>query len=386
MAVGARAGGYDRYSDDTGDEEEEKSAYRNSQAPPPADRPRYDWQEVGNADVLVPREAEFPLGVVHFLGGAGVGVFPRNSYGALLTALADNGFLIIATRVPLNEFNHQELACDVARDFRLAYREVESLYGRSAARRIPLFGLGHSLGAKVHVLLNSYPEVSDVAKRRKANVLVSFNNFKAKDSVPFLNELRSLGGSMGDFGPIGDNLSGIAKAVAGLPVMGGIATQGLSLAGEWAPKAAAAVGSALSDVPQEFKPSPEATWSLVEDQYSVRNNLVLQFKRDTIDQSPRLAETLFTRFGGDGELKYSRLDGTHVTPNTPDLRDTRLARDWANGAGLGPESSDFVEGGAKIAASAAITELDELIATVTNYLRSQSLWVRRDGLWDSDEM
>lgn len=77
------------------------------------------------------------------------------------------GFLIIATRVPLNEFNHQELACDVARDFRLAYREVESLYGRSAARRIPLFGLGHSLGAKVHVLLNSYPEVSDVAKRRK---------------------------------------------------------------------------------------------------------------------------------------------------------------------------------------------------------------------------
>lgn len=91
MAVGARAGGYDRYSDDTGDEEEEKSAYRNSQAPPPADRPRYDWQEVGNADVLVPREAEFPLGVVHFLGGAGVGVFPRNSYGALLTALADNG-------------------------------------------------------------------------------------------------------------------------------------------------------------------------------------------------------------------------------------------------------------------------------------------------------
>lgn len=46
----------------------------------------------------------------------------------------------------------------------------------------------------------------------------------------------------------------------------------------------------------------------------------------------------------------------------------------------------FTQGGAKIAASAAITELDELIATVTNYLRSQSLWVRRDGLWDSDEM
>lgn len=45
-----------------------------------------------------------------------------------------------------------------------------------------------------------------------------------------------------------------------------------------------------------------------------------------------------------------------------------------------------IQGGAKIAASTAITELDDLIATVTNYLKSQSLWVRREGRWDSDEM
>lgn len=75
--------------------------------------------------------------------------------------------MVVATRVRLNEFNHDELACDVARDFRVAYRDVEALYGRAAMRRIPLFGVGHSLGAKVHVLLNCYPEVVDVAKRRK---------------------------------------------------------------------------------------------------------------------------------------------------------------------------------------------------------------------------
>lgn len=46
----------------------------------------------------------------------------------------------------------------------------------------------------------------------KANVIISFNNFPAKDSVPFLNELRDLGLSMGDMGSIGDNLSGIARA------------------------------------------------------------------------------------------------------------------------------------------------------------------------------
>ena len=42
------------------------------------------------------------------------------------------------------------------------------------------------------------------------------------------------------------------------------------------------------------------------DQYSVRNNLVLQFKRDSIDQSPMLAEMLFKRFGRDGDLEFSR--------------------------------------------------------------------------------
>lgn len=39
----------------------------------------------------------------------------------------------------------------------------------------------------------------------------------------------------------------------------------------------------------------------------------------------------------------SRLDGTHVTPNTPDFRDTRQARDWASKAGMGTQGDAFVE-------------------------------------------
>lgn len=46
----------------------------------------------------------------------------------------------------------------------------------------------------------------------QANVMMSFNNFPAKESVPFLEELRSLGLSMGNLGSLGDNLSGLAKA------------------------------------------------------------------------------------------------------------------------------------------------------------------------------
>lgn len=104
-------------------------------------------------------------------------------YTRLDVTLTNAGFLVIATRVRLNEFNHEELACDVARDFRVAFRDVEALYGRGAMRRIPLFGVGHSLGAKVHVLLNCYPEVVEVAKRRKVRHICVYLNIFA-ESVP----------------------------------------------------------------------------------------------------------------------------------------------------------------------------------------------------------
>lgn len=79
--LGARAGGYGRFSDD------EHDAFRH---PPPSSRKR-EWQELGNADVLIPKSVDFPLGVVHFVGGAGVGAFPRNAYDTFLQGLADAG-------------------------------------------------------------------------------------------------------------------------------------------------------------------------------------------------------------------------------------------------------------------------------------------------------
>ena len=44
--------------------------------------------------MLVPKEVEYPLGVVHFVGGQGVGVFPKSAYGTLLEALADAGVCV----------------------------------------------------------------------------------------------------------------------------------------------------------------------------------------------------------------------------------------------------------------------------------------------------
>lgn len=81
-------GGYGRFSDATGDE----PAYRQAAAGAPGSG--RDWEEIGNADVLVPRDVDYPLGVVHFVGGQGVGVFPRNAYGALLEGLVDAGAVL----------------------------------------------------------------------------------------------------------------------------------------------------------------------------------------------------------------------------------------------------------------------------------------------------
>ncbi len=58
---------------------------------------------------------------------------------------------------------------------------------------VPVIGVGHSLGCKVHVLLNSLPEARQAAGReRAANVHIAFNNFGAKQSIPILSELAEM--------------------------------------------------------------------------------------------------------------------------------------------------------------------------------------------------
>lgn len=47
--------------------------------------------------MLIPNGVEFPLGLVHFVGGQGVGVFPRSAYGTLLEALGDAGMCVFTT-------------------------------------------------------------------------------------------------------------------------------------------------------------------------------------------------------------------------------------------------------------------------------------------------
>jgi Protein of unknown function (DUF1350) len=103
----------------------------------------------------------------------------------------------------------------------------------------------------------------------QANVLVSFNNFAAKDSIPLLSELRGLGAQLGG---LTANTAAIKDTAAafGLASFAPLAERALGIVADFT----GGTGGAGFTVPDEFQPSPEATWRLVEQQYSVKNNLV----------------------------------------------------------------------------------------------------------------
>lgn len=176
------------------------------------------WLSLSDCDVLPPAEGVPCAGIVHFVGGAFVGTTPRLSYAAFLEDLSDAANVcIVATPVAgLTGLDHNAAATEVmlrwcsalpdvhqALDVRAAAIASGSRAAASAGRSsapapaasLPVLGIGHSLGAKLLILLGSDPGMSDNLGPRAANVLVSYNSYSAKRSVPLLSEASNLGGA-----------------------------------------------------------------------------------------------------------------------------------------------------------------------------------------------
>ncbi|HIK45757.1 MAG TPA: DUF1350 family protein [Leptolyngbyaceae cyanobacterium M65_K2018_010] len=215
-----------------------------------------DWQEVAGNWILVPPR---PVAIVHFLGGAFVAAAPSLTYRWLLENLAQQGYLIVATPF-INTFDHEAIAEEVLITFGQALRYLDQRVLTSQQRYLPIYGLGHSMGCKVHLLINSLWEVE-----RAGNIYMSFNNYPAKRSIPFLEQVVQ-------FNP------------------------------------------ALN---VEFSPSPEATLALVRDQYPVPRNLLIKFRNDTLDQTRPLSEVLVRRFPDLTTVQI--LQGSHTTPIAQDI-------------------------------------------------------------------
>uniref|UniRef100_B8HUY0 DUF1350 domain-containing protein n=1 Tax=Cyanothece sp. (strain PCC 7425 / ATCC 29141) TaxID=395961 RepID=B8HUY0_CYAP4 len=210
-----------------------------------------NWQEVKENWVLLPTR---PLAIIHFLGGAFVAAAPQTTYNRLLEFLAKQGYGIIATPF-INTLDHRAIATEVETKFE---RALASLQQQGRLKRfLPIYGLGHSMGCKLHLLMGSLSDVN-----RAGNIFLSFNNFSADQAIPLVQSLN--------------------------------------------------LGSTL-----EFTPTPRETNRLIQQHYQVRRNLLIRFSNDEIDQTLQLQKILEERFPG--LISLRQLPGSHLTPLGQDL-------------------------------------------------------------------
>ncbi len=250
-----------------------------------------------------PKSSSITWGFVHFLGGAALGQYPQVCYDAFLSAVSEHtGVTIIATPYELGT-KHGEMAKKARRAFERAKRVVQERNGLDAGENVlPVFYVGHSLGAKLHAVASFYDEESndnsDSNSRSgsKQHFLVAFNNASATDSVKILEKFakellskREGGGgeaASSQFDAIFDRLVPFAEVAA--------KAAGL----EFAPNAVETLDGVANG---KFK-SDKVT--------------LLSFTNDELDQCSSLREAL-----ADGGVRTNSVEipGDHLSPVYLDL-------------------------------------------------------------------
>lgn len=210
------------------------------------------WQYLAENWICLPQH---PIGIIHFLGGAFVGAAPQLAYSKLLESLVAERFAVIATPF-INTFDHGAIAETALNQFEDC---LEFLYAQNRLKiGLPIYGLGHSMGCKLHLLICSLFEVE-----RAGNIFMAFNNFALDQAIPFAPLLK----------------------------------QNFSV---------------------EFTPSPQKTFQLIQHYYQAPRNLSIQFQNDDIDQTAQLVQVLETLLNI--RTIYQKLRGNHLTPLGQDIR------------------------------------------------------------------
>jgi len=229
--------------------------------------------DIGESTAYEPRDGRTPWAVVHFVGGAGLGTVPGAAYGYLLGAIADAaGVGVVATPYDLG-LDHYESLRDVQAKFDAA---LKALKAQRAWEATKVFGLGHSLGAKLLLL-------SDDGRYDKV-VAVAANNMGVADSAKLLKEfLIALGGDDDEAGASSSPTKNKNAALDGLFDLVGMA--------------AAAAGV-------DVVPSPAETLNRL---LGATDVAFLAFDGDALDSTDQLADALPNR------PDVVRLPGGHLS-------------------------------------------------------------------------
>lgn len=121
-------------------------------------------------------QPEAPRALVHCLGGAFVGAAPQLVYASLIEGLLGAGFAVAAVPYVTGP-EHQRLA--IASVDRLQQLPANLL-------RLPRYGLGHSLGCKLHLVASCLEAQDRLAlPQRQGNVLLALSNASAQAPLEF---------------------------------------------------------------------------------------------------------------------------------------------------------------------------------------------------------
>jgi hypothetical protein len=240
-----------------------------------------NWQEISGNWVLIPNH---PVGVIHFLGGAFVATAPQLTYRWLLENLANHGYVVIATPF-VNTLDHEAIAQSVLKSFELTLEKLKDL-SLIRKRYLPIYGVGHSMGCKLHLLIGTLPGVD-----RAGNILISFNNFSANKAIPFIEQFNQFNNQVKE--------------------------QFNNQFNKGANSSSSSLSNNIANLNVEFTPDPEETKRIIANFYQVRRNLLVKFIKDDIDQTREIFNILDPLFPEMVTVK--RLPGTHVTPIAQDI-------------------------------------------------------------------
>ncbi|XP_022739617.1 uncharacterized protein LOC111291820 isoform X4 [Durio zibethinus] len=282
-----------------------------------------DWSQVEGAWVLKPKGSK-PKSVVHFVGGIFVGAAPQLTYRLFLERLSEKGALVIATPYA-SGFDYFFIADEVQFKFDRCLRFLQD-----TVHDLPTFGIGHSLGSVIHLLIGS----SRYAVQRSGNVLMAFNN-KAEMTLKQIESLSP---------PI---MKQVLPLVEQLPPLYMDLVKGR----------------------EDFSPKPEETRRLIKSYYGISRNLLIKFKDDSIDETPNLAQVLSSESAISSMLDMSirLLPGDHGLPLQQALPD------------VPPAMADAVNRGSEFLANLTVgTPWETVAKEVSNTLGVDSTVLRAE--------
>ncbi|KAH9698063.1 hypothetical protein KPL71_023865 [Citrus sinensis] len=317
-----------------------------------------NWSEVEGAWVLKPRSSK-PWSVVHFIGGIFVGAAPQLTYRLFLERLSEKGIMVIATPYA-SGFDYFYIADEVQLKADRCLRFLQE-----TVQDLPTFGIGHSLGSVIHLLIGSRYAVP-----RTGNILMAFNNREASVAIPLFSPV---------FVPMAQSIGPLLSQIASSPTVRLGAEMTLKQLENLSPPIMKQVLPLVEQLPplymdlvkgrEEFTPKPEETRRLIKSYYGISRNLLIKFKDDSIDETSTLAQVLSSDSAISSMLDMSirMLPGDHGLPLQQALPD------------VPPAMADAVNRGSELIANLTIgTPWETITKEVSNSFGVDSRILRAD--------